>query len=269
MPTIHPSAIVDPRAELAEGVEIGPWCIVRGEVKIGEGTRLIERVSLKAPLTFGTRNVLYPNASLGYEPQDWKFDPQTPGAGLVVGDANIFREGATIHRATGTKPTMIGHRNMFMVNSHAGHDATVGNDCILANGALLAGHVLLEDRAILGGNSAVHQFCRMGRMSMLGGGAVVSQDIPPFCVVITTRAVAGLNLVGLRRAGYREHVATLREAFDILYCRRLPVPRAVEVMEAKVAHDPLCREFIAFVKSSKRGVTSFVPSGRGSRPDDE
>jgi UDP-N-acetylglucosamine acyltransferase len=158
---------------------------------------------------------------------------------------------------------------MFMCNSHAGHDTVVGDDCTFANGALLAGHVTIEDRVILGGNAAVHQFCRLGRLSMLGGVIAVVQDVPPFCVVFNLRAVGGLNLVGLRRAGYRESIAPLREAFDILYCRRLTVPHAVAEMEAKVAHDPLCREFIAFVKSSKRGVTSFVPSGRGLRDGGE
>lgn len=264
MPKIHPSSIVDPQAELAEDVEIGPWCLVLGAVKIGKGTRLLERVSLKGPLTLGERNILYPNVSFGYEPQDWKFNLETAGTGTVIGDANLFREGVTVHRATGTKPTTIGHRNMFMVNSHAGHDVVIGNDCTLANGVLLAGHVTIEDRVILGGGAAVHQFCRLGRMSMLGGGAVLVQDLPPFCLVITSRAVAGLNLVGLRRAGQRENIAALREAFTILYRRRLPVPRAIEVLEtnATVTCDPLGRELIAFVKTSKRGITSFIPSNR-------
>ncbi|MCC7192871.1 MAG: acyl-ACP--UDP-N-acetylglucosamine O-acyltransferase [Phycisphaeraceae bacterium] len=264
MPKIHPSSIVDPQAKLAEDVEIGPWCMVRGAVQIGKGTRLLERVSLKGPLILGERNVLYPNVSLGYEPQDWKFNLETAGAGTVIGDANLFREGVTVHRATGTKPTTIGHRNMFMVNSHAGHDVVVGNDCTLANGALLAGHVTIEDRVILGGGAGVHQFCRLGRMSMLGGGAVLVQDLPPFCLVITSRAVAGLNLVGLRRAGLRDNIAALREAFTVLYRQRLPLPRAIEVLEANptVTCDSMGQELIAFVKTSKRGITSFIPSGR-------
>jgi UDP-N-acetylglucosamine acyltransferase len=231
--------------------------MVQGPVKLGAGTRVMERVTLHAPLTMGTGNVIYPNATVGIEPQDRKYDPAKGTGGVVIGNDNRIREGATVHRSTGATPTKMGDRNLLMANGHVAHDVVIGNDCTLANGVLIAGHVTIEDRAILGGNAAVHQFCRVGRMAMLSGVAGIVQDLPPFCVVYETRKLGSLNLVGLRRAGYREHIRPLSHAFEIFFKGRHAAAKALEIIERDCGGDPLCAEFVAFVRGSQRGITSY------------
>ncbi|MCX5660169.1 MAG: acyl-ACP--UDP-N-acetylglucosamine O-acyltransferase [Planctomycetota bacterium] len=259
MAHIHPTAIIDPRAVLAADVSVGPWCLIEGPVTLGPGCRLFERVSLRGPLVAGARNVFYPHVSLGLEPQDRKYDLSRPGPGIKLGDDNLLREGVTIHRATGEHPTTVGDRNFLMVNCHVAHDSRVSDDCTLVNNVALAGHVELADRVTLGGNAAVHQFCRIGRLAMMSGGAVVTQDVPPFCVVYKSRRVDSLNLVGLRRAGLRAHIDTLRRAFLIFFKGRHTTGVALEIIEREEGGDPLVQEFVAFIRSSKRGVTGSAP----------
>jgi len=254
---IHPSATVDRRAELAEGVRIGPGCIVDGRVTIGANTELQAYVRVQGPAVIGSNCVVYSFACIGMPPQDRKFDPVKEGAGVVIGDDNVFRESVTIHRATGDRPTTIGHRNYFMVSSHAGHDAIVGNDCTLANGALIGGHVHVDDSVTLGGNCGVHQFCRIGRLSMLSGVTAVTQDVPPFCITYVLRYVSSLNIVGLRRAGYRDHIEPLQRAFDIFYREHHTNAVACDLIDAEFGHDPLCKEFADFIRASKRGITAY------------
>jgi UDP-N-acetylglucosamine acyltransferase len=257
MAEVHSSCVIDPRAELADDVAIGPQCVIEGAVRIGAGTRLLHRVTLVGPMTIGRNNRIYPNAVLGTEPQDRKYDPDKAGPGVVIGEGNILREGVTIHRATGSTPTTLGDRNYLMVNSHLGHDVTVGNDVTMANGTLVAGHVTIQDQAIFGGNAVVHQFCRIGRMSMISGLHGVSQDVPPFCVVYHTKQIGSLNLVGLRRGGYREHIGRLKQAFDLFFRQGLPTGVALSRIEAELGSDALCAEFAAFCRASKRGVTQY------------
>ncbi len=242
---------------MAPDVVVGPWCLIEGAVTLGPGCRLLERVSLRGPLIVGGGNHFYPQASLGLEPQDRKFDPAKGDSGIVIGDGNLFREGVTIHRATGATPTTIGNRNYFMANSHAGHDVKIGNDCTLANGALLGGHVQLGDGVLLGGNSSVHQFCRIGRLGMLSGQAAISQDLPPFCTVYNTRMIGSLNFVGLRRNGYRQEIDALRRVFEIYYLEHHTGPVALEIIERELGDNALAREFVQFVRTSRRGMTSY------------
>ena len=183
------------------------------------------------------------------------------GAGTRIGDRNTFRESVTVHRATGAAPTTIGSGNFLMVNTHLGHDGVISNDCVLANGALLGGHVILEDAVTLGGNAGVHQFCRLGRLSILAGARAISQDLPPFCTCYQVGGVASLNIVGLRRAGLRDHIRPLTEAFRILYRRRLPAPKAIEMIEGKLGDDPLCMELVRFCRDSKRGLEEYERPG--------
>ncbi len=258
MPAIHPTAIVDPSAELAEDTTVGAGCIVEAGVRLGRGTRLSHRVTLEGPLVVGEDNVFYPNVCVGLPPQDLNFDPSYGGAGVSIGDRNLFREGVTLHRATGATPTTVGDDNFFMVNTHAGHDAYVGNGCTLTNGALLAGHVELHDGVTLGGNAAVQQFSRLGRLAMVAGLAPVVKDLPPFFLVHRSGHVGSLNLVGLRRAGYRTHVGPLREAFDLLYRRGLPLARAADEIERRHGDDPLCAEVATFVRAAHRGITPYA-----------
>jgi UDP-N-acetylglucosamine acyltransferase len=268
MPQIHSTAIVGDDVELADDVEIGPHCILEGPITLGPGTRLLQRVSLHGPLTLGRGNVLYPNVCLGFAPQHRKFDPRQAGAGLVIGDENIFREGATAHRATGERPTRIGHRNYLMANCHIGHDAVVGDRVMMANGALLGGHVEVGHDAILGGNSAVHQFCRVGRLGMLSGADAISQDLPPFCIAYATKLIGSLNIVGLRRAGLGHHLRPLKRAFDLLFRSRLSRSSAVERILDELAGDPLCVEMAQFVRASQRGITAYGGTrGPAAEPD--
>jgi UDP-N-acetylglucosamine acyltransferase len=257
MPQVHPTAIVDPQARLAEDVVVGPQCIITGEVRVGPRCRLLHRVTLQGPITLGSDNTLYPEVCLGMAPQDLKYDPVNPGAGLVIGDRNTFREGVTIHRATGSEPTTVGHENYFMVNSHLGHDVKLGNHCMIVNGVLVGGHVHIGDRVLLGGGCGIHQFCRVGRLSIISGCNGITQDLPPFCALYNTRFVGSLNIVGLRRAGLREHITPLKAAFDLLYRSSHTLPRAVELIRHQLGEDPLCRELADFVADSRRGITPY------------
>lgn len=258
MRNVHPSAIVHPNATLSDDVHIGPNCIIDSpEIRIGPGTRLIASVYLTGPITLGAQNTLYPNVSLGR-----KFDPTRAVGGVVIGDRNVLREGVTLHRATGSRPTRVGNDNFLMCNAHLGHDVEVADNCTLANGTLIAGHVKIESSAITGGNAVVHQFCRLGRLSMLSGLAGLGQDLPPFCTAYVTRSVGSLNVVGLRRAGYRDHIPHLKRAFEILYLSRHTTPIAADLIERELGSDPFCAELVAFVRSTRRGITPYVrPAG--------
>ena len=261
MAQVHPTAIVSDEADLADDVVVGPWSLIEGPVRVEAGTRMAHRVSIRGPVTIGERNEIYPNVILGYPPQDKKFDHERGGPGVVIGNDNVLREGVSIHRATGdTDPTRMGDDNYLMVNAHLGHDVQMGSHCMMANNTMLGGHVQLADGVIMGGGAAVHQFCRVGRLSILSGITGIAQDMPPFCTVYMHRTVSSLNLVGLRRAGYREHIENLQRAFDLLYTSGLPNRRAVEAIESECGDDPLCRELAEFVSQTKRGITPYASS---------
>ena len=261
MPQIHPTAIIDDQATLAEDVVVGPNCIVEGPVTLGPGTKLMAQCYLKGPLTLGENNTVYPFATIGLEAQDWKADPSHTGPGTVIGDGNVFRESVSIHRASKDEhPTTIGNKNYFMACSHVAHDCVIGNDCMFANSALLGGHCEVGDRVILGGNCGVQQFCRIGRLSMVGGAEGMTMDLPPFCMIHHTKQVSALNLIGLRRAGLRPHIAALREAFNIYYRHGIPGGKALDMIDEKLGQDPCVREFVDFIRESKRGVTGYGES---------
>ena len=257
MPDIHPTALIDPEVELAPDVYIGPGCVLRGPVKIGPGCKLHGNAYLHGPLTMGANNRVYPFACLGFAAQDLKYDPAKLGAGLVIGDDNVFREGFTAHRATLDKPTRIGNHNYCMATSHVGHDSVLADYVTLVNGALIAGHVEIADRAVIGGAGGVHQFCRVGRLAMTAGGAVITRDLPPFCTVHYSKRVGSLNLVGMRRAGLRQSVNPMRRAFDLFFRSGHSVPKALELIESEVAGDPAVAEFVQFIRTTKRGITRY------------
>ena len=260
LPTIHPTAIVDPAAQLADDVQIGPGCIIEGPAVIGAATRLIAQVYIKGAVHLGERNVLYPNVCVGFEPQHRAhLDPRNKVA-VRIGDDNLLREGVTIHDNTGNQVTTLGSRNFLMSNSHIGHDSVIGDDCTLANGALIAGHVQVADRVTIGGNGGVHQFCRVGRLAMIGGIVALTQDVPPFCVCHTHRTVGALNIVGLRRAGLRAHIAPLKRAFDIIYRESRSNPSAVAAIKDQLAGDPLCIEMAQFIEQTTRGIAPYYRS---------
>ncbi len=266
-PKIHPSAIIDPEAELSPGVEIGPHCTLRGAVKLGPGVTLIANVYLQGPLEVGEGTTIYPNASIGFPPQDYKFKPGMASAGVRIGSQCILREGVTIHAASKAPgagpPTILGDRCFMMVQSHMGHDARVGNDAILCNGAMMGGHSELGDRVTLSGNVAVHQFVRVGRLSMLSGLTAVSRDVPPFCLVGGRNTIHGLNAVGLRRNGVsRDEITLLRRAFREAFRARLPRAEQLEILTQLGRQSPCVQEMADFCAASKRGMVA-PPSRSG------
>lgn len=263
VPEIHSTAYVDDRATLSPDVFVGPGCSIRGEVVLGAGTRLIGQVHLRGPMVMGTGNRVYPFACLGFAPQDRGFDPDHDGAGVLIGDDNTFREGTTLNRATGGTPTTVGNGNYFMAYSHVGHDCRVGNAGTFANNSMLAGHCLVGDRVNLAGGSGAAQYCRLGRLTMISGAAGVTRDLPPFCTVHMTKRVSSLNLIGLRRAGLRQHILPLQRAFDLYYRQGHTRLVAVEQIRDELGDDPLCQEFADFLATSK-GVTAYGNRRRDS-----
>lgn len=255
---IDPTAVVRGDVEMAEDIAVGPGCVLDGTlgpITIGSGTRLIGGVYLHGPLVLGARNTIYPNACIGFAPQSLDFDPATAGRGVVIGDGNTFREGATVHRAkTAEGPTVIGDRNYFMVNSHAGHDARVADHCTFANGALLGGHVEVGERVVIGGNTCVHQFCRIGRGAMLSGGVALPRDLPPFFMLTGVNIAGSINTVGMRRQGLTsDQTGDIRWVYKTLYRRGLPPSAALEALRERAGR-PLVAECIEFIESSRRGL---------------
>lgn len=257
VPNIHPTAVLHGDIQLADDVEIGPHCVLNGSIRLGSGCGLVGGVHLQGPLSMGTRNVCYPGCSIGFAPQDLKFAHSKDGAGTVVGDGNTFRENVTIHRATrDDRPTRIGDRNYWMACSHAGHDVQIANDCIFANNTLFAGHAEIGDRVVTGGGAGVHQFVRIGRGAMLGGLCGASKDVCPFFTLTATNYIGGFNRIGLRRGGASaEDVDLVKRMYGILVRSRQLFSTRVCELETLAGH-PLADEFIAFVKSSKRGVST-------------
>jgi UDP-N-acetylglucosamine acyltransferase len=254
MARIHPTAIVDPSAQLAEDVEVGPYAIIEGAVALGAACVVRPHAHLIAPLTLGRNNLIGTGAVMGERAQHMRFDGSSTG--VVVGDDNVFREHITVHSGTQPGRTRIGHRNYFMANSHVAHDCEIADQCIFANGALLAGHVAVSDSVFISGNCAVHQFTCIGRLAMMSGGATTSKDIPPFFVQEGRNRVVGVNVVGMRRAGIAsEQIDAIREAYRMLYMQRKVLPAAVESIERCLGHIDVVAELIAFIRGSKRGIT--------------
>ncbi|MDX2131021.1 MAG: acyl-ACP--UDP-N-acetylglucosamine O-acyltransferase [Planctomycetota bacterium] len=264
--SIHPSAIIDPACEIGPGVEIGPGCVLRGEVRLAEGVRLMGMVYMQGPVRVGPRTTIYPGVCLGFPPQDVKFTLGMATAGVSIGADTILREHVTIHAASkppeAGPPTSVGDRCFFMAGSHAGHDVQVGNDVVLVNNVLLAGHVHLADRVTVGGASAIHQFCRIGRFAFVSGLTAISRDVPPFVIAAERNLMWGINAVGLRRAGFpRPHITLLREAYREAF--RVPRPRAeqIEVLRTIGADCPPAMEMAEFVAASKRGIVASSKVG--------
>jgi len=257
VPKIHPTAILDGDIQLADDVEIGPLCVLRGRISIGAGTVLVQGVHLEGPLSLGAGNTLYPGAALGFAPQDKGFARTKEGSGTIVGDGNVFREHATVHRATrDDRPTRIGDRNYFMACAHAAHDVQVGNDCTFANATLLAGHAEIGDRVVTGGGSGVHQFCRVGRGAMIGGVVGMTKDVCPFFTASAFNYIGGYNRIGMRRAGIpQSDIEMVRSIYGILVrSREIHSARVARV--AEFAGHPIADEFLAFIKASRRGIAT-------------
>ena len=254
---VHSSSIIGDEVQLADDVEIGPFCFLQGKVRIGEGTRLISHVAVFGDTEIGAANVLHPHVVIGDEPQDVAY---TGGPRKVrIGNRNIFREGTTIHRGSEHgEVTIVGDDNFFMQNSHAAHDCRVGNSTIIAGGALLAGWVEVGDHALVSGNCVVHQYTRIGRLAMMRGLSRTSRDVPPFCIMDGTHTLRGINVVGLRRIGFKAaQVRALREVFLALFGKRQNLKMALERIASEKL-TPEAQEIVDFIRASKRGV-AFGP----------
>jgi len=253
---IHPSAIVDAHARVAETAEIGPFCIVGPQVHIGARTRLMAHVYLEGVTTVGEDNIFFPYSTIGVAPQDLKYEGER--SETHIGDRNKIREFVTIHRGTngGGLITEIGHDNLVMAYSHIAHDARIGNHTILANGVTFAGHVAVGDWAVIGAHSGVHQFCRVGRHAMIGGYSVITQDVLPFSMTVSPRDVKifGPNKTGLERRGFSPGaIDNLHKAFRLLTKSGLNTTQAVERISNEVEIGPEIEELLAFIASSERG----------------
>jgi UDP-N-acetylglucosamine acyltransferase len=251
---VHTTAVIGQRAELAADVRVGPYAVIEDDVTIGAGCEIGAHAVVKRFTTLGARNRVYEHATLGGEPQDVKFAGE-PSA-LVVGDDNLIREYATLHRASGEGAvTRVGSRNFLMVGTHVAHNCEVGDDNVLANGVALAGHVLVEDHVFFSSNVGAHQFVRFGRFAMIGGKTKVVQDVLPF---FTTDGnpprVRGLNTIGLRRGGFTPAArAALKRAYQVLFRARLPLRSALAALEE--VDDESVAHLVAFIRDSRRGFT--------------
>jgi UDP-N-acetylglucosamine acyltransferase len=251
---VHSTAIIAPEADLGEDVQVGPFVVIEGEVRLGAGCVLRPGAHLIGPLTMGCHNTVFGGAVLGEQPQHLRYGGELTR--VVIGDHNIIREHVTIHRGTAHSwETRIGHHNLLMAHSHIAHDSIIGNHCILANGALVAGHCVLEDNVYMSGNSAIHQFCRVGRLALLGGVSASTKDVPPFIIQQRMNCVVGVNVVGMRRAGIpTANIDAVRRAFHLLYRSHMVVPAALEHMERELGQIAEVAEMIAFIRASSRGI---------------
>jgi len=250
---IHPTAIVHPETQIGPDVEIGPYVVISEGVKIGQGTKIGPYVHIEGETQIGENCQIYTGAILGTAPQDWKY--RNEKTGLIIGDDTLIREYVTINRGTAIKgKTKIGKRCFIMAYAHIAHDCTLGDEVIMANNATLGGHVQVEDYATLGGLVAVHQFVRIGKLAMLGGGAMVSLDVPPFTQACGDRAkLYGLNIIGLRRRGVaREAIIALKKAYRILFRSKLMFKEAIEKIEQQFDNQEV-KYLIDFLKTSNRG----------------
>lgn len=253
---IHPAAIVHASASIADTAEIGPFCVIGMDVRIGERTRLMGHVFVEGPIEIGADNVFFPYSSVGVAPQDLKYKGER--SETRIGDRNQVREFVTIHRGTqgGGMITSIGSGNLLSAYTHVAHDVRIGDNTVLSHGATLGGHVFIGDWAVIGAHSGIHQFCRVGRFAMIGGYSVVTQDVLPFATTVSKREnkIFGANRVGLERRDFTVgSIETLQTAFRLLTRARLNTTQAVERIRAELPDTPEIQELLHFIATSERG----------------
>jgi len=253
---IHPTAQVAPGAELGDGVEVGAYAVIGPDVQVGANTRIGPHAVLQGPARIGADNVIFQFASVGSAPQDKKYKGEPTR--LEVGDRNVIRECVTLNRGT-TKDegvTRIGDDNLFMAYAHVAHDCQVGNQCVLANNATLGGHVHLGDWVIMGGLSAIHQFCKVGAHAFIANNAAVTRDVPPYVMTVGQPAAAhSVNSEGLKRRGFTpEQIRNIRNAFRLLYRSGLKLADATAQLEALAREQPELRPIVEFLPTSTRSI---------------
>jgi UDP-N-acetylglucosamine acyltransferase len=253
---IHPSAIISPKAKLAQGVAIGPFSVIGDQVTIGADTKVGAHCVIEGNTTIGKNCELFTGAVVGSRPQDLKFKGEK--VFLEIGNNNIIREYCTLNPGTGEgSKTIVGDDNLLMAYSHVAHDCRVGSGCVLANNSTLAGHVSIEDKAVIGGIVAIHQFVRIGMLAIIGGCSKVVQDIPPFSTCDGHPArVYGLNLIGLRRKGIsHDSIKKIDQAFKLIFNSGLSAKHALERVVKEIEQTEEIIYLVNFVKSSERGLT--------------
>ncbi|HYO81704.1 MAG TPA: acyl-ACP--UDP-N-acetylglucosamine O-acyltransferase [Bryobacteraceae bacterium] len=253
---VHPSAVIDPSAIIAPTADIGPLCVIGADVVIGERTRLMAHVYCEGPLIIGDDNTFFPYSTIGVAPQDLKYKGER--SSTEIGHRNRIRECVTIHRGTqgGGMLTRLGDDNLLMAYVHVAHDVQLGSRTVLANGVTLAGHVLIGDWAVIGAFTGVHQFCRVGRHSMVGGYSVITQDVLPYATTVSEREnkVFGANRIGLERRGFStEAIEALQNALRLLTRAGLNTSQAIERIRTEVPQTPEIIEVLDFMASSQRG----------------
>jgi UDP-N-acetylglucosamine acyltransferase len=256
MSRVHPTAIVDARAEIEGDVEIGPYCVIGAGVRIGKGCRVRSHAVITGRTTLGESNVVFPFASIGDTPQDLKYKGEP--SELLIGNRNTIREYVSLNPGTtaGGMVTRVGDQNLLMMQCHIAHDCLLGDRNVVANGATLGGHVVIEDFVIVGGLVGIHQFVRIGTGAILGAGSMVSKDVPPYCNATGDRAkLHGLNLEGLKRRGFDKTViALLRQAYRIVFQSALRTEDALKKIREELPSIPEIEKFVSFIAQSQRGV---------------
>ena len=254
---IHPSAIVDPKAELGSGVKVGPFSVIGPDVKLGDDVIIDSHAVIMGKTSLGRETRVYPFASLGTDPQDLKF--QGEESELLCGEGNTIREYVNLSIGTegGGGRTVIGNNNLFMVNCHVAHDCIIGSNCIFANGMSLAGHIEVGDGVVVGGHVGVHQYVKIGTMAMLAGGSILVQDAPPFCTLHGNHASPmGLNLTGLRRAKKSKPlIRDIKSMYKLLYQSNLSLEKTIYNIEAEISDSNERGIFVNFLKTSNRGIS--------------
>lgn len=256
MANIHPTALVDPRAELDSSVEVGAYSVIGPGVRVGRGTRIKFHVVVEGDTTLGEGNTVFQFASVGSIPQDLKYKGEE--SRLIIGNHNTIREFVSINPGTagGGMVTRVGDRNLLMMYCHIAHDCLLGNNNIIANGATLGGHVVIEDYVIVGGLVGIHQFVKVGTGAILGAGSMVSKDIPPYCNATGDRAeLRGLNLEGLRRRGFsKEQIEVLRKAYRVIFQSGLRTREALAEVRRRFPESREVEQMASFIERSQRGI---------------
>lgn len=250
MSGIHPTAIIDPKAEIGADVRVGPYCVVGPDVKLGDGAELLSHVVVEGRTSVGPRTKIFPFAVIGHQPQDLKY--QGEPSRLEIGSDNLIREHVTMNPGTegGGMVTKIGDKNAFLTGAHVGHDCIIGNNVVFSNAVLLAGHCIIDDFVILGGGVAIHQFTRVGKHAFVGGMSAIEHDVIPYGMALGNRAyLAGLNIIGLKRRGFtREQIHALRGAYRMLFAEERTLKERVADVEANYQDNEVVREIIDFIK---------------------
>ena len=253
---IHPTAIIHPKAQIGAGCEIGPFCVIGEHVALGDKCKLHSHAVIDGHTRLGQGNEIFPFAAVGMKTQDLKYKGGNPR--LEIGDHNVFREGVTVHCATNDgEATVVGSHNLFLIQAHVAHDCILGNHIIMSGYAGLAGHCVVEDHAVFAGYVAVHQFCRIGRLSMIGGCSKIVQDVPPFMIVDgnpgETRTI---NKVGLERHGVGDAAqSALKLAYKIIFREGLTISNALTKIESELPALPEIHHLVQFIRASERGIS--------------